>query len=233
MVRVLAVADEVCDALWGAKAAALAPDVVLAAGDLPWDYLEFLASVTDRPVVFVPGNHDPAVASARQHRSGQFLRAGMPCEPPRPAGCRSADGTVVDAAGLRIAGLGGCVRYRPGPNQYSQREFHRRAARLLRLVGRLQRRRPGPVDVLLTHAPPRGLGDEDDRPHVGIDALHPLLGAAASALAPARPHPPLRAAAARPAGRRHDDPQRDPVPHVRDPGCRDPVGCAGRTDDDR
>ena len=72
MVRVLAVADEVCDALWGAKAAALAPDVVLAAGDLPWGYLEFLASVTDRPVVFVPGNHDPAVASARQHRSGQF-----------------------------------------------------------------------------------------------------------------------------------------------------------------
>ena len=34
---------------------------------------------------------------------------------------------------------------------------------------------PGPVDVLLTHAPPRGLGDEDDRPHVGIDALHPVL----------------------------------------------------------
>ena len=125
---------------------------MLAAGDLPWDYLEFLASVTDRPGVFVPGNHDPAVASARQHRSGQFLRAGMPCEPPRPAGCRSADGTVVDAAGLRIAGLGGCVRYRPGPNQYSQREFHRRAARLLRRVGRLQRRLPGPVDVLLTHA---------------------------------------------------------------------------------
>ena len=144
MVRVLAVADEVSDALWGARAAALAPDLVLAAGDLPWDYLEFLASVTDRPVVFVPGNHDPAVVDARAHRSGQFLRAGMPCEPPRPAGCRNADGTVLDAAGLRIAGLGGCVRYRPGPNQYSQREFHRRAARLLRRVGRLQRRSPGP-----------------------------------------------------------------------------------------
>jgi Icc-related predicted phosphoesterase len=175
MVRVLAVADEVCDALWGARAAALEPDLVLAAGDLPWDYLEFLASVTDRPVVFVPGNHDPAVSSARQHRSGQFLRAGMPCEPPRPSGCLNADGVVLDAAGLRIAGLGGCVRYRPGPNQYSQREYHKRAARLLRRVGRLQRRLPGPVDVLLTHAPPRGLGDEDDRPHVGIDALHPVL----------------------------------------------------------
>jgi Icc-related predicted phosphoesterase len=175
MVRVLAVADEVSDALWGPRAASLAPDLVLAAGDLPWDYLEFLASAVDRPVVFVPGNHDPEVSTARAHRSGQFLRAGLPCEPPRPAGCLTVDGTVLDVAGLRIAGLGGCVRYRPGPNQYSQREYHRRAARLLRRVARLQRRSPGPVDVLLTHAPPRGLGDEDDRPHVGIDALHGVL----------------------------------------------------------
>ena len=45
----------------------------------------------------------------------------------------------------------------------------------MRRVGRLQRRSPGPVDVLLTHAPPRGLGDEDDRPHVGIDVLHAVL----------------------------------------------------------
>ena len=179
MVRVLAVADECSDALWGPKAAALAPDLVLAAGDLPWDYLEFLASATDAPVLFVPGNHDEALPRARVHRSGQFLRAGMPAAAPRPVGCRSVDGTVLDAVTahgvLRVAGLGGCVRYRPGPNQYSQREYHRRAARLLRRVGRLQRRVPGAVDVLLTHAPPRGLGDEEDRPHVGIEALHPVL----------------------------------------------------------
>jgi len=175
MVRVLAVADEVNDALWGARAATLAPDLVLAAGDLPWDYLEVLAIVTDRPVVFVPGNHDPAVVDARAHRSWQFLRAPIPCDPPRPIACTNDARTVTDAGALRIAGLGGCVRYRPGPNQYSQREFHRRAARLVRRVGRLQRRSPGPVDVLLTHAPPRGLGDEDDRPHVGIDALHGVL----------------------------------------------------------
>ena len=175
MVRVLAVADEVSDVLWGPRAAALAPDLVLAAGDLPWDYLEFLASTTNAPVLFVPGNHDPAVPRLRVHRSGQFLRAGMPCEPPRPVGCHAVDGTVLDAAGLRVAGLGGCVRYRPGPNQYSQREYRGRASRLLRRVARLARRTPGAVDVLLTHAPPRGLGDEDDRPHVGIDALHPVL----------------------------------------------------------
>jgi Icc-related predicted phosphoesterase len=99
----------------------------------------------------------------------------MPTDPPRPAGCHDVDGTVVDAGGLRVAGLGGCVRYRPGPNQYSQREYGRRAARLLRRVARLQRRTPGAVDVLLTHAPPLGLGDGDDGPHQGIEALHPVL----------------------------------------------------------
>jgi len=42
-------------------------------------------------------------------------------------------------------------------------------------VRRAQLRRPGGVDILLTHAPPRGLGDEDDPPHVGIEALHGLV----------------------------------------------------------
>ena len=32
----------------------------------------------------------------------------------------------------------------------------------------------GPVDVLLTHAPPLGLGDGEDGPHVGIAALPAL-----------------------------------------------------------
>lgn len=175
MVRVLAIADEVCEPLWGPRAAALAPDLVVSAGDLPWDYLEFMASSLDVPVVFVPGNHDPEVSGARAHRSGLFLHAGLPVEPPRPLGCTGVDGVVLDVAGLRIAGLGGCVRYRPGPNQYSQREYARRATRLARAAERLARRRPGRVDLLLTHAPPRGCGDEEDRPHVGIDALHPLI----------------------------------------------------------
>ena len=78
MVRVLAIADEVSDALWGPKSAALAPDLVIAAGDLPWDYLEYLASSLDRPVVFVPGNHDPGVSRARRTGPGSTCRPACP-----------------------------------------------------------------------------------------------------------------------------------------------------------
>ena len=81
----------------------------------------------DVPLVFVPGNHDPDVSGYRLSRGGLTLRAGLPARPPWPDGAVNADGRVVDVAGLRIAGLGGCRRYSHGPNQYTDRQQARRA----------------------------------------------------------------------------------------------------------
>ena len=130
-------------------------DLVLAAGDLPWDYLESLVSLLDAPAAFVPGNHDP--------RTGRGIG---------PQGLVDVDDHVRTVGGLRIAGLGGCVRYNDGPHQYTQAEYDKRARRLLR-----EARNAGDVDALLTHAPPLGLGDDEADPsHVGISALHGVLG---------------------------------------------------------
>lgn len=172
MVRVLAVADEVVPSLCDTAVRNLEPELVLAAGDLPWDYLESLSSCLNVPVVFVPGNHDPEVLTSRMSRGDLYFEDGLPVDSPRPWGAINADQAVIDVAGLRIAGLGGCVRYNEGTNQYTQSQYGRRAKKLLRQV----RRVPGEgVDVLLTHAPPLGLGDEDDRCHVGIEALYAVL----------------------------------------------------------
>jgi Icc-related predicted phosphoesterase len=82
---------------------------------------------------------------------------------------------VVKAAGLVVAGLGGSIRYRPGPNQYTQREMCVRALRL-ELRARVRQALTGKrVDVLLTHSPPRGCGDSDDPAHRGFDALTRLI----------------------------------------------------------
>lgn len=150
--RVLVVADEEVP---GAQARVqdLRVDLLLGAGDLPWSYLESLASVLGVPAAYVPGNHDPSTAGGRG-----------------PDGLVDVDGRVLMVGGLRIAGLGGCVRYNSGPHQYTQQEYDRRARRLLK-----DARRAGPVDVLLTHAPPLGLGDEPDPSHVGISALHGVI----------------------------------------------------------
>jgi Icc-related predicted phosphoesterase len=80
-----------------------------------------------------------------------------------------------------VAGLGGCLRYGAGPNQYTDRQQARRALRL-RGAARWRRRDGRGVDVLLTHAPPRGLGDGEDAAHRGFTALHGLVGALAPAV---------------------------------------------------
>ena len=154
MVNVLVIADEVASNLTEGTLADIAPELVLSAGDLPWDYVEWVATSVQCPVVFVPGNHDPDLPAGRTS----------------PGGTIDADKQVVTAAGLTIAGLGGCVRYNEGPHQYTQKQYARCCRRLLR-----SSRRADPVDVLLTHTPPLGVGDGADGPHQGIEALHTVI----------------------------------------------------------
>jgi hypothetical protein len=169
--RVLAVADEVVESLWTDKVRHHDVDLVLAAGDLPFDYLEFLANALDRPCVFVPGNHDVDLGGY-QHSRGLWLRDGLPVEWPGPDGGFNVDGRVTDAAGLRIAGLGGSIRYSDGPNQWTERQQARRVRRLARAAAWRRFRDHKPVDVLLTHSPPRDVGDAEDPPHRGFACLH-------------------------------------------------------------
>jgi hypothetical protein len=188
-VSVLAVSDEVDDALLastsgpgrvsgpGTVGGQRPVDLILACGDLPFEYLDALMNALDVPLVFVPGNHDPDLSGYRSSRAGLTLRAGLPAKLPWPDGAVNADGRIVGAVGLRVAGLGGCRRYNDGPNQYTDRQQARRAL-ALRVRAWWRRLRDGRgVDVLLTHAPPRGIGDGDDLPHRGFTALHGLVAA--------------------------------------------------------
>jgi Icc-related predicted phosphoesterase len=152
---------------------------VLSCGDLPFDYLEYLVSRLDVPLLYVPGNHDPGLQ--RPDLTWMPLRAELPPDP-GPAGCVNIDGKLVTVHGLRIAGLGGSIRYKDGPNQYSQGQMGRRALKI-ELRARLGRvRNSRKLDVLVTHSPPFGLAEAHDGAHVGFVAFlrlirnfHPLL----------------------------------------------------------
>ena len=128
-------------------------DLILSCGDLPRAYLEYLTNFTAAPILYVHGNHDNDYA---QHE---------------PGGCICVDDGVYNWKGLRIMGLGGSIRYnRESPYQYTERAMRRRIARLRPKV-----RRMGGIDVLLTHAPARGLNDGDDLPHQGFACFNNLL----------------------------------------------------------
>ena len=171
MTRILAIADEVDEGLYTDKLISLHPDLVVSSGDLPFDYLEYIVSRLDVPLVYVPGNHDAEL------RSSDPIWTPMGTDAPErgPLGCENADGRVVVAAGLRIAGLGGSMRYRRGPNQYSEGEMRWRALSLTVRVKLNPFKATRKVDVLLTHAPPLGWGSQDDLAHRGFAAFVPLV----------------------------------------------------------
>ena len=127
-------------------------DLILSAGDLKASYLSFLVTMANRPLLYVHGNHD-------------WSYDRQP-----PEGCDCIDDRLVVVNGLRILGLGGCLRYNGGPYQYSERQMR---MRILKLQWKIMR--AGGVDIVLTHAPAAGYGDEDNITHRGFEAFLPLL----------------------------------------------------------
>ena len=152
--KILTVADEECKALWDYYTTGRLKeyDLIISCGDLKSDYLSFLVTMARCPVLYVHGNHD----------------TGYENHPPE--GCDCIDDGLVVYNGIRILGLGGCRRYHPGKLQYSERQMR---MRIWKLKWRIRMR--GGVDIVVTHAPPQGLGDADDPAHWGFEALREFL----------------------------------------------------------
>lgn len=152
--RILCLADEECSVLWENYRPELLEGVelIISCGDLDPEYLSFLVTVAGVPLLYVHGNHDERYDKTP------------------PEGCDCIDGKVVTVKGLRIAGLGGARRYKPGPHRYTEGEMAWRAAKLF--PGVLRR---GGVDLLVTHAAPRGCGDGEDYAHQGFTTFNRLL----------------------------------------------------------
>ncbi len=162
--KVLAVSDQEIERIYALAANGHFRDValILGCGDLPYTYLEYLLSVLNVPLFYVPGNHDPEYD--REHPLSYA------------EGASNLDLRTARIHGLLLAGLGGSVRYRPdGVNQYSQEQASWRAFRLLPrlLVQRFVYRRR--LDILITHSPPFGIHDEKTEAHQGLKALNFLI----------------------------------------------------------
>lgn len=144
-------------------------DLVLGAGDLPMDYLSFIATAIDRPVLFVFGNHN--LGDLPYYRSGASANPFTLHDFQHDGGATYVGFRMHREAGLIVMGLGGSLRYNDGQNQFTQAQMWLRVlARIPALIfNRLFRGRA--VDIVLTHAPPRGIHDCDDRCHQGFDAF--------------------------------------------------------------
>lgn len=152
--KILVLSDIESEILWDYfdKSRLEGIDMILSGGDLKSEYLSFLATFFHGPVLYVHGNHDAS-----------YL------ENP-PGGCTCIDGRIYEYQGFRILGLGGSMRYKPGPFQYTESQMRFRAFRLLPQIVRHRG-----FDLLLTHAPAYGQGDSLYPSHQGFSTFLTLM----------------------------------------------------------
>lgn len=152
--KILVVSDEPSRWLWDfyEKEKLEDIDLILSCGDLPAAYLSFLVTMSNATVLYINGNHD--------HYD----------ENP-PEGCICIEDQIYEYEGIRILGLGGSMRYKPGAkNQFTDREMN---LRIYKLFFQLFKKKG--FDILLTHSPAKGLGDMEDQPHRGFEGFLYLL----------------------------------------------------------
>jgi len=159
--KILCVSDQIDPLIYTSTIKQRYSDVefVLSAGDLPMDYLDFIMSTLNKPLFFVFGNHH--TEEFKENKSVFY-------DDLRPYGATYVESRIKQESGLLIAGLGGSMRYNRGENQYTNFEMNVKIMKLLPILvfNRLFRGRF--LDILLTHASPRGIHDKEDNCHLGF-----------------------------------------------------------------
>ena len=148
--KILAVSDEENNILWSGEIKNIAheADLIISCGDLKNEYLEFLLTMINAPLLYVFGNHDIT----------------------GPEGGICIDGRIYNFEGVKFLGLGGSMRYRHAKNMYTENEMRRKFLMTLPFI----RLRKG-FDVLITHAPAKGYGDLEDTAHRGFETFNAII----------------------------------------------------------
>ena len=152
--KILCVSDEECAALWDYYVPGKLKDydLIISSGDLKASYLSFLVTMARCPVLYVHGNHDESY------------------DRKPPEGCDCIDDHIIEYGGLRILGLGGCPWYHPGKYHFTEQDMKKRLRKLKFALWKA-----GGVDIVVTHAPPKGVGDLEDPAHQGFEMLLELI----------------------------------------------------------
>lgn len=118
-------------------------DIILAAGDLPYSYLQTIKRNIKKPLFFVKGNHD------------KFK--------PKIFDSEFFEWRCFEYNGIRIAGIG-CMTY--SGHKLSEKQMTKLLTKLHKKIKKLDG-----IDIVVSHYPLYGLGDGVDESHKGFIAL--------------------------------------------------------------
>lgn len=193
--KILCVSDQIDPLVYSTQAKERFSDIdlILCAGDLPSDYIDFIVSTLNKPTYFIFGNHNLTEFGyyhkqkkhtgahptwGEEHDSldmgGSFgaIYAGFKALSDRHLRIPLPNGKTRP---LLIAGASGSIRYNNGLNQYTNTQM---SLKLLALFPRLllNKIRYGTyLDIFLTHASPRHIHDKEDPCHKGFDCFNSFI----------------------------------------------------------
>ncbi|MDX1662162.1 MAG: metallophosphoesterase [Candidatus Promineifilaceae bacterium] len=165
--KILAVSDRVMDHIYSSTISQRYSDVdlIVGCGDLPFYYLDFLASALDVPLVYVRGNHDAGPQYTFDGRVLTGVRGGI-----------DIHRRCVLLKGVILAGLEGSMRYRPRATvMYTEAEMRQEVLRLLPTLLWNRLRYGRALDILVTHSPVFQIHDRSDLAHTGFKIFRRLL----------------------------------------------------------
>lgn len=147
-------------------------DLILSCGDMPVESYDYLSTMLRRDVFYVYGNHNLSTFKAEMDKEFMHFKKF------ENEYTKKFYGFLIDGkclihkkTGLIIAGLGGSMRYNTGDSQYTEEQMKWRIRRLVPTLLRNKRKYGRYLDILVTHAPPRGIGDGEDQCHKGFECF--------------------------------------------------------------
>ena len=178
--KILCISDTTDTLIYSTVAPDLYRDVdfVISAGDLPLRYYDYIQTMLRKDVWYVYGNHN-------LEEFGRMMKGGTSQEAireklvgfddhtlPSFGGC-FVDGKCVrdNQHDLIIMGLGGSMLYNYGDSQYTEKQMQWRINKLTPRLLYNKKRYGRALDILITHAPPRGMGDGEDLCHKGFECF--------------------------------------------------------------
>jgi uncharacterized protein len=126
-------------------------DMIISCGDLKASYLSYLVTMIPAPLFYVAGNHDKSYAQKP------------------PDGCISIDGRIEEYKGIRMLGFGGCMGGHNDGYEFTEEQMRTRVRKTLFGIKKPK------FDILVTHAPARGVGDGQDFCHTGYEIFGALV----------------------------------------------------------